>query len=94
MYQRVCIEPKTSEINVAKAFPCHCKSRNISHVFRVSHGSFGQLDHYWEVLKKYILSPDITIEHLLENHHKSIIFLKCTCSDSLTDVLRVVSCKV
>ena len=28
-----------------------------------------------------------------ENHHKSIIFLKCSCSHSLTDVLRVVSCK-
>ena len=36
----------------------------------------------------------VTTEHLLGNHHKSIISLKCSCSDSLIDVVRVVSCKV
>ena len=28
----LCVKPETSEINVAKAFPCHCKSTNISRV--------------------------------------------------------------
>ena len=40
-------------------------------------------------------SEDLEIKMLrYESHHKSIIFLKCSCSDSLTDVLWVVSCKV
>ena len=37
----LCIKPETSEINVTKAFPCHCKSTNISRVSRISHGNFG-----------------------------------------------------
>ena len=41
----LCIKPETSEINVTKVFPCHS---------RVSHGNFGQPDHYWTVLKIYI----------------------------------------
>ena len=45
----------------------------------------------WE--QGYYLAAIVTTEHLWENHHKSI-FLKCSCSDSLTDVLRIVSCKV
>ena len=49
-----CIKLETSEINVTKVFPCHCKSTNISHVFRVSYGNFGQANHYWAVLKIYI----------------------------------------
>ena len=48
----LCIKPETSEINVTKAFTCHCKSTNISRVSRVSHGNFGQPDQYWVV---YIL---------------------------------------
>ena len=47
----LCIKPETSEINVTKAFPCH------SRVSCVSHGNFGQPDHYWAVLKIYILGP-------------------------------------
>ena len=45
----------TSKINVTKAFACQCKSRDISHVSRVSHGNFRQPDHYWAVLKKSII---------------------------------------
>ena len=53
----LCIKPETSEINVTKAFPYHCKSTNISHVSRVSHGNFGQPDHYWAVLKNIYFRP-------------------------------------
>ena len=53
----LCIKPETSEINVTKAFPCHCKSTNISHVSRISHGNFGQPDHYWAVLKNIYFRP-------------------------------------
>ena len=45
----ICVKPETS-IKLM-AFPCHCKSTNISRVSRVSHGNFGQPDHYWAVLK-------------------------------------------
>ena len=50
----LCIKPETSKINVTRAFPYHCKSTNISHVFWVSHGNFGRPNHYWAVLKKLI----------------------------------------
>ena len=33
----------------------------------------------------------VTTEYLYENHHNSIIFLKCSCKDSPTNVWRVVS---
>jgi len=46
--------PETSEINVTKAFPCHCKSTNISRVSCVFYGNFWQPDHYWAVLKNII----------------------------------------
>ena len=50
----LCIKPETSEINV---FLCHCKSTHISRVSRVSHGNFGQPDHYWAVLKNIYFKP-------------------------------------
>ena len=37
------------------------------------------------------LADRVTTE---QSYHKSIKLLKCTCSDSLTDVLRVVRCEV
>ena len=36
----LCNKPETSEINVTKAFPCHCKSTNISRVSHVFYGNF------------------------------------------------------
>ena len=44
-------------IDVTKVFPWHCKSTNISHVSRVSHGNFGQPDHYCAVLKNIYIRP-------------------------------------
>ena len=35
-----CNKPETSEINVTKAFPCHCKSTNIFCVSHVFYGNF------------------------------------------------------
>ena len=49
-----CIKPETSEINVTKAFPYHCKRTNIYRVSHVSSGNFGQPDHYWAVLKIFL----------------------------------------
>ena len=49
----LCNKPETSEINVTKAFPCHCKSTNIFCVSQVSMGTLEQSDHLGSV-KKYI----------------------------------------
>ena len=37
----LCIKPEKSEINVTKAFPCHCKSTNTSHVSHFPTGTLG-----------------------------------------------------
>ena len=65
-------------------------------------------DHHWSCIferghtcmyhracnNNHYLADIVTTEHLRENHHKIIIFLRCSCSDLLTDVMRVVICKV
>ena len=56
-----CIKPETSKINLTKTFSCHCKSPNIFHVSRVSHGNFRQPNHYSAVLKICILGPLLTM---------------------------------
>ena len=47
----LCNEPETSEINVTKVFPCHCKSTNISRVSHVFYGIFRAADHLGSVKK-------------------------------------------
>ena len=49
----LCNEPETSEINVTKAFPCHCKSTNIP-VFPAFYMVTLEQPNHLSSVKKYI----------------------------------------